>query len=415
MKYRASWLLFGGLSILLIFATRVHWLDRSPAGTQTNFISHIYLSWTGDETQTSTTVNFHTRDGGPSGIVYYDSEPRNGDLTKYRFKIEAKAIELTGTDRQVQHAKLQNLASGTTYYFVVSHPDVPPAEKSFRTLKGNTYRFVVGGDLGFNDDVKKLMKLATSKNPDFYVLGGDIAYADRERGFEDLAVWDEFLTHWEQMTVSPEGHSVPMFGAIGNHEIIKCHTYFFCKRPFFLDLFAQQTTAGPFVRRFGDHIVFYVLDTEAYVVSHESQALWLKEKMRENSGRRWQFAVYHRPLYTTVHKPDAHTFSLRSNWLPVFDEHHLTLAFEHHDHHLKRTKMLRGGQEVQTGGTIYIGDGGWGGSRERDEGQLDYLFKAKAAAHFWLVEVSEAKASFQAIGLNGEVLDSFDIPKPESR
>jgi hypothetical protein len=51
----------------------------------------------------------------------------------------------------------------------------------------------------------------------------------------------------------------------------------------------------------------------------------------------------------TTHRQYAAAPSVggRTVWLPIFDKHHLTTAFEHHDHVFKRTKLLRNNQPPQ--------------------------------------------------------------------
>ena len=50
--------------------------------------------------------------------------------------------------------------------------------------------------------------------------------------------------------------------------------------------------------------------------------------------------------------------------MPLFDNYHLTAAFEHHDHAFKRTHLLRANQ-TDPGGTLYLGDGSRRGAESR--------------------------------------------------
>jgi hypothetical protein len=45
----------------------------------------------------------------------------------------------------------------------------------------------------------------------------------------------------------------------------------------------------------------------------------------------------------------------------MFDQYNYTACFEHHTHHKKFTKKIKGGQvSSDESGTRYVGDGSWG-------------------------------------------------------
>ena len=126
-----------------------------------------------------------------------------------------------------------------------------------------------------------------------------------------------------------------------------------------------------------------------------------------------RFAVYHVPLYPTVRAFEgAGSVAGRNAWLPIFDKHHLTTAFEHHDHAFTRTKLLRNNQ-VDPQGTLYLGDGCWGqGARAVGNVRKWYEEKSASLQHFWLVDVFRNRVEYRAINKEGKV---FDVYPPDAR
>ena len=123
-------------------------------------------------------------------------------------------------------------------------------------------------------------------------------------------------------------------------------------------------------------------------------------------------AVYHVPLYPS-HRPFEGKSSVagRLHWQPLFEAHGVNLAFENHDHALKRTHPLKGGEIVAPGeGVVYLGDGCWGLGPRSVEPRRWYEAHAESTRHFWAVEVDEQGANCRAIGQNGEILDQVHVP-----
>jgi hypothetical protein len=99
----------------------------------------------------------------------------------------------------------------------------------------------------------------------------------------------------------------------------------------------------------------------------------------------------------------------RKAWLPLFDKHQLDVAFENHDHALKRSKLLKNNKVVPKNGTLYVGDGAWAVAPRPAAADRWYLQVAKVEKHLWRVLASPKKLSFQAINKNGQILDSFTL------
>lgn len=217
-----------------------------------------------------------------------------------------------------------------------------------------------------------------------FLLGGD--YASAVFGPSDYAKWDQWLDVYRRTMVSKKGHLIPFVMAIGNHEVIGGYGQPKRQVPFFFHYFCQgDTQKSYFSLPFGEDVRLFVLDS-GHTEKHDGEQLaWLQAELMNSQSCPIKLALYHVPLYPSIRftekglayrafvrmlsamkvdNPAVRLFSYASlqgkkHWLPLFDRHGMTVAFEHHDQTLKRTKLLRGGKPHPQG-TLYLGDGGWG-------------------------------------------------------
>jgi hypothetical protein len=138
---------------------------------------------------------------------------------------------------------------------------------------------------------------------------------------------------------------------------------------------------------------------------HALQADFIASTLQRHKARPLKLATYHVPLY-----PSHRSFDIkravrgRQVWGPRFDEHGLTIAFEHHDHTLKRTKRLKAGEPDPTG-TLYLGDGCMGNSERTVDPTRPYLAKAMGRFHVWVADLSATGATVRALSPDGRELD----------
>lgn len=374
---------------------------------------HVYLTYSGAP-ETSIDVNVILPREQPRVTIHYDTQPRGGAVEAYAHTTTATyaptMMELA--DRRTLYvAALTGLTPGTTYYFVVGDPvNGMSRERSFRTLPGGDrpFRFVNGGDMGVDGAVGQLMALAGRQDPDFAVIGGDIAYVNGLLG--GFATWDTWLSLWDQHMVTSDGRMIPIVTAIGNHETNQFKsTDLRMRSPWYTSLFGRQGADIYHAKRFGSLVALFLLDS-GHLVSHEAQVPWLRQAFEEHKGARYTVAAYHVPLYPTYRAYDGGgSVQGRQFWLPVFDEFGLTVGLEHHDHVFKRTRPLRKGQ-IAEGGTVYIGDGAFGRpQRTIDPQPRWYNEKELASMHFWVVDASTEALAFRAFDAAGVVIDQFSL------
>ncbi len=418
------------LALLLLFGSLF-------ASTTPMKLRHIYLTWQNDPC-TTMTLNIHALQTPSELTIYYDRSPHHSKVDQYAHKCQVKGtIKHKLPDaRTIYQVELTNLEPDSVYYFTVgdkTHAFGP--EQSFKTLATSApYCFIEGGDWETTPAAAKLAKLAASYNPDAILLGGD--YPSGVIGWGDYEKWDMWLDTYCRTMVTKEGHLIPSVLAIGNHEVVGG---FGCPRsqvPFYFDYFKQGNTGESyFSLPLGKDTHLFVLDS-GHTHKHAGQQLeWLKQELETHQSKRTKIALYHVPLYPSirfiekgvaykalcrllsfskVENPDIRLYSYaslagRTHWLPLFDQYEVTVAFEHHDQTLKRTKPLRSGKPHPQG-TLYLGDGGWGSKLQYPPIQgyfNDHFTTLKGKRHFfWLINIESDHITYSAISSNGTLLDN---------
>jgi hypothetical protein len=300
------------------------------------------------------------------------------------------------------------LTPGGRYYFQAENTVAKQDNGktySFRTLPSDEapLRFLAGGDLGFFPWTKTLLREAATWNPQFAVLGGDLAYANGETRHENY--WDAWLENWEKIMVTSDGDLIPMVLVIGNHEVNDLEGSPEVQAPFYFGYFPQGGLPY-FSRSYGALMALHVLDS-GHVVSWESQVPWLRDSLTTHQERPFQFTSYHVPFFPS-HRDfeDERAAAGRTYWQPIFDEFGVEAAFENHDHTLKRTHRIRG-DAIHDEGVLYLGDGAMG-AKTRSIKNTDawYLAYAEKVHHFWIVDVAPEGVQYSAVNVHGDIVDT---------
>ena len=385
------------------------------AGSATADPRHVYLTHS-DAPETSIDINIIT-DRKTDGVqVFFDEESRNGVRKDYRYRMETQyypsTIELSD-QRALYVAKLENLKPGTTYHFLAGDETYGFGhERKFNTLPGGDapIRFINGGDMGIDNRAKGALRVAATYDPDFAVIGGDLAYADGMIG--NVGLWDAWFDNWDTFMKRSDGGMVPLITCIGNHEVNKtAYTEPELRSPWYLPLFGRQGEEVYYTRTVGDNIVFVVLDSGYLNTFDGDQTTWLAGALRKHNDVPHKFALYHMPLYPAFSDYNGpRQTKARASWGPLFDAHGVRVAFEHDDHVAKRSKPLKG-DAVAEKGTVYIGDGAFGReSRNVDRELRWYNAMEESVVHFWLVDVTKDTVKLQAIDRKNRVFDSLTLP-----
>ncbi len=383
------------------------------------------------------TVHWHTswRVGHRDPVLEY----RANEATNEWVRVAGTVHPMPFTDRMVHTVEITELRPDTRYQFRLGALTTteqgewvftPDGEvHQFRTLPATLTRpvqFVSGGDIyGQGEVFAAINRAAAARNPDFALMGGDIAY-DNGRPVR-AERWFEFLSIWQETMVTRDGRLIPMIPAIGNHE---AHGDSYDLRggaperglsperaPFFFSLFSFPGKPGYNVLDAGDYLSLVVLDSYHTNTVHGEQTEWLRRTLESRGSVPYVIPMYHVPAY-----PSHRAFSgpvsvaIREHWVPLFDTAAVRFAFENHDHTYKVTHPLRG-SERHVDGTRYLGDGAWGVTTRETTPLADapYLERAQSRNHLFFVTLHGDRAEVSAFDQSGATFDSLTIrPRPVS-
>jgi len=126
------------------------------------------------------------------------------------------------------------------------------------------------------------------------------------------------------------------------------------------------------------------------------QTAWLKETLAHNP-QKWTIVTFHHPLFSAAKNRDNPL--LREAWKPLFDEYHVDMVLQGHDHAYARSGLV-GTQNTETGtsgqdasGTVYV---------VSVSGPKMYPLGPAKNAEF--VRVAEDTQLFQVISIDGDTL-----------
>lgn len=376
------------------------------------FPSVLYLTWQHDPTSTMM-IHWHTPQDARAQVTYRPFGQKKWEQQ------EGMSVHLPDTRVRVHTVELVDLIPDTEYEFRIDEQIY-----RFRTLPATlsrTVRFVVGGDAYFNlDAFRRMNAQIAALNPEFVIVGGDIAYTCGISSWfmnprSPMQRWHVFFREWKKNLVTRDGRLIPLLPVVGNHDVRgssldkpqECHLFY--------ELFAF-TRPGIAFRTIdaGDYLSLFLLDTEHSSPVGGMQANWLKTALAERENRTYKIAAYHIGAYPSCYAYDGEIpRKIRQLWSPLFERYHLSVAFEHHNHAYKRTYPIKK-QRIDPDGVVYMGDGSWGVSSRKTK-DMWYLSQRKSINAACLVTLSPEVAEIETISIDGDTIDSLSIQPTASR
>ena len=139
------------------------------------------------------------------------------------------------------------------------------------------------------------------------------------------------------------------------------------------------------------------------------QLAWLEELLKNNPNH-WTIVVQHQPMYPIAKGRDY--VEMREALLPLYDQYHVDLVLQGHDHTYARTHKLAGGKVVSPSqaGTIYAIS--VSGPKMYEIEEKFASLRAKTLAHtqaFQAIEVDGDKLTYDAYTIGGERIDHFQL------
>jgi hypothetical protein len=253
----------------------------------------------------------------------------------------------------------------------------------------------------------RLLETAWRRHPetDFILMAGDLVDRGNER------------TNWDHFFLRAAGvfDRVAMMPCAGNHEYLDAGPRLY--RAFFeLPRNGPPRIESDLVYSFeaGD-ACFAVLDSTLAVsdpAAARRQAEWLDATFRRSRAA-WKLVMFHHPVYPSHPWRDDPT--LRHHWVPVFDEHHVDLVLQGHDHAYLRTYPLRAHRRAAAPdrGTIYVI--AVSGDKYVDQAGRDYIEVGRTGlSTYQTIEIDPegSRLDYRAWAEDGRLVDEFAIEKP---
>jgi hypothetical protein len=379
--------------------------------------SILYLSWQHDPTSTMT-VQWHTNLKDLRSTLYYQK------VGEERWKeAKGKAAAFHYSKQLVHTVELIHLEPATDYTFRIGTFSTPYRFRTMPKQIDQRVRFVVGGDVYLYQNLLKKMNQQIAKlDPDFIVIGGDIAYANgqvrffRKKGWA-VGRWNTFLKQWKKQMVTSDGRLIPMLVVVGNHDVDLKRTTLQERGLLFSDLFALPEPAKAYrAVDFGSYLSLFLLDTGHLQPIEGEQSKWLEGAFENRQKTPYKMAIYHLAAYPSVYPYMGEgPLKIRQNWVPLFEKNKLQLAFENHNHAYKRTFAIKEGK-VDEKGVVYLGDGAWGVSPRKPLSAKKTWYLARSAQKncFWSVTLFSKECAVESLDIKGRTIEKFTLKIPSS-
>ncbi len=288
---------------------------------------------------------------------------------------------------------LKNLQPGRRYSYRIVDSGSESAFYSFRTVPAdaNEVNFIVYGDNRTNPEThRKIVEQIMKRNVDFVVHTGD------------LVTYGNDYDQWGPQFFEPLkglSESVPVYIAKGNHEGDNGN---------FERLLIPPEEENNFAFDYGP-LHYFCADNVAENLDSKKLLEQLASDARKSKAQ-WKFISYHIPSLNL----GGHW----SNWgwpevFSIFAEAGADFVITGHSHQYERFRPVAP-PDSNGNFVTYITSGGGGGPLY-DVTPTAYHAEAKKLHHFCLFHIKDGKITFDAIDVNGQVFDHFEITKTDSK
>lgn len=367
-----------------------------------------YLTYVTDPSS-SITVLWHTDPGAKGMSVNYRKQ---GNETWQEEK--GSFHKIPKYDVEVHRVDLIHLEPNTIYEFIIEGQSTI---NKFRTLPNDGEKpisFVVGGDAyRYYVPFKRMCKSVAQKNPDFVVVGGDLAYTNNNKTpFKgknwEMKRWTTFLTEWKYTMVKEDGCMIPIIPVVGNHDVPKRMPNPKKESLLFYEIFAFPDPAISYrMIDIGKTLSLALLDTGHTYPIEDDQTKWLSDALKERESIPHKIAIYHVGAYPSVYAYSGRAPTLiRQNWCPLFEEYGIKLAFEHHSHAFKRSYPMKQ-EQISNDGVVYIGDGCWGVSPRSVRSNTPYLEKKGKKNCCSYVTIDHSDVTVETFNVKDGIFDVY--------
>lgn len=370
------------------------------AADKPSFVVLPYLQWA---TQTSIVVKWETEHPTAGWVEYgaaeFDAKKPNLSL---KSSVDADtafhAVQLTGLEAQTAYFYRTVSVSqpGDTLY-----SDVYPFKTAVK--EDTPIGFIVFSDSQGRPNPNvwgQIATLAGLERPDFAIHAGD--QVDNGQRLSDWV--GQFLPQGQ-----PFMSKYNVYATLGNHERDASYFHKYLGHP-------EKKRA--FTVTYGNtQIILFDSNQDMSVGSEHYKEL---EAELAKSTARWKIVAHHHCIFSSDNDDHGNTHVGKSTLgmprlahLPaLYEKYDVDLVFYGHVHTYERTWPIRNNEVDNRNGITYIQIGGNGGGLETPALLRSWFTnKLRYGHHYGYVRIAGDELHFQAMDLNGQVFDQFQLEK----
>ncbi len=326
-----------------------------------------------------------------SAIVVWRTDRPGSSRVDYGVGDYAHSIDLP--DPTTEHVvTLTDLITGTEVLYRVSTDGAELASGSFRTAPDldRPFSFAVIGDSGTGSrDQYAVADRMVALDPQFVLHTGDVIYPDGQAGGYDPFFFKPYQALAQR---------APIFPTLGNHD------YHSQNGQPYLDAFYLPHNNPANTERYYSfdwgNAHFTALDFNTG--PDAEQLAWLKNDLA-STDKPWKFVFYHQAIYSSgPHGYESWVEAKRQLLAPIFEQHHVDVVFNGHDHDYERTQSING--------VLYIVSGGGGGPLYQVNPQ-SFSAYAESTYHTVFATLDGCTLTLQAVKPDGAIFDSTTLTK----
>ncbi|MEY1660708.1 purple acid phosphatase family protein [Isoalcanivorax beigongshangi] len=321
----------------------------------------VHASWTNNDVHGTRTLTWFT-DGAtaPESVVEYgpvldgmdacalDSEP-------FPHQVAAAHHATYGVEVRTHVATLTGLQAGVAVrYRVGSDAGGWSPVRVLQATRHGDFRFCHFGDQGLGAASERVMHSVAAAAPDFYLIAGDVAYADGHQ-----PVWDQYFDFQQ-----PYAAHIPLMTCPGNHENKDG------KGQGYLTRFSQPGNNAWY--GFDYNRVHFFFSTGGSLLKDLSSGLALSEElvaMEQDLAEAWQrrrdgeidfiVVVQHYTIWTNNKGRSPGNIGLITLQEQILLRYDVDLLLVGHDHIYERSHPMKRGLKAE-GGYVQLTQGGGG-------------------------------------------------------
>jgi len=331
---------------------------------------------------TSTTIMWETETVAPSVVEYGEKQ--------------SSLDKVMGEESDLHEVRITGLKPDTEYFYRAGDGQNMSIMFKFRTNPSHhkPFRFVAYGDSQNHPEIhSKLIPMIAARSPSFVLHAGDAV----ERGGEEERWQTEFFD-----VVRPLIFYIPYYISIGNHEANSQYFYKYVSYPY---PEGDEQHESYYWFKYGAVFVIVIDSNKYYFGTEDPQHRWVINTLKRPEAV-WaglRIALFHEAAYTDGWGTCNYDGNLqvRSSLLPVLEKGGVDLIINGHTHGYERGFL---------NGVYHMIVGGGGGDLDHKCNDFEFIQKTNYVHHFISADVLCDKVHIEAVDIDGNVFDSFDIP-----